>query len=65
MLEGIISGLPTEDMRLASLRAVVEAHRKAGLDAVLGDMHYMGSHWLGKFCYLSSNETRIGYRNGK
>lgn len=55
MLEGIISGLPTEDMRLASLRAVVEAHRKAGLDAVLGDMHYMGSHWLGSFAtYLQT-----------
>lgn len=55
MLEGIISGLPTEDMRLASLRTVVEAHRKAGLDAVLGDMHYMGSHWLGSFAtYLQT-----------
>jgi hypothetical protein len=49
MLEGIISGLPTNDTRLASLQAVVEAHRKVGLDAVLGDMHYMGSHWLGSF----------------
>ena len=55
MLEGIISGLPTNDTRLASLQAVVEAHRKAGLDAVLGDMHYMGSHWLGSFAtYLQT-----------
>jgi hypothetical protein len=55
MLEGIISGLPTNDTRLASLQAVVEAHRKVGLDAVLGDMHYMGSHWLGSFAtYLQT-----------
>ena len=52
MLEGIISGLPTEDMRLASLRAVVEAHRKAGSTLFLAiciTWEVIG--W--KFCYLS------------
>ncbi len=58
MLEGIISGLPHDDSRIATLRRVAEAHREAGLDAVLGDMHYMGSHWLGSFAtYL---QTRRG-----
>lgn len=58
MLEGMISGLPAKDKRIRPLKAVVEAHRAAGLDAVLGDMHYMGSHWLGSFAtYL---QTRRG-----
>ena len=58
MLEGIISGLPEHDSRIAPLKLAVESHRKAGLDAVLGDMHYMGSHWLGSFAtYL---QTRRG-----
>lgn len=55
MLEGIISGLPTDDSRIVALQRVVESHRTAGLDAVLGDMHYMGSHWLGSFAtYLQT-----------
>lgn len=55
MLEGIISGLPQNDPRIAPLKLAVESHRKAGLDAVLGDMHYMGSHWLGSFAaYLQT-----------
>ncbi len=55
MLEGIISGLPRDDPRIAPLRLAAEAHREAGLDAVLGDMHYMGSHWLGSFAtYLQT-----------
>jgi len=55
MLEGIISGLPKEDPRRKPLQAIVESHRAAGLDAVLGDMHYMGSHWLGSFAaYLET-----------
>ena len=58
MLEGIISALPMNDARRKPLKAAVAAHRKAGLDAVLGDMHYMGSHWLGSFAtYL---ETKRG-----
>ncbi len=55
MLEGVISGLPSDDPRLPRLHVAVELHRKAGLDAVLGDMHYMGSHWLGSFAtYLQT-----------
>ena len=58
MLEGIISGLPDNDPRIAPLKLVVESHRRAGLDAVFGEMHYMGSHWLGSFAtYL---ETQRG-----
>ncbi len=48
MLEGIASGLPANDRRLASLRAVAAAHRKAGLAAVTGE-HYEGGHWLGSY----------------
>ena len=55
MLEGIIHGLPEDDSRIPALKLAVEAHRKAGLNAVLGDMHYMGSHWLGSFAtYLQT-----------
>lgn len=58
MLEGIVSALPDGDPRAAPLRQLAEAHRRAGLDAVLGEMHYMGSHWLGSFAtYL---QTRRG-----
>jgi hypothetical protein len=55
MLEGIMSALPSDDVRLAPLRRAAEAHRQSGLNAVLGDMHYMGSHWLGSFAtYLQT-----------
>ena len=55
MLEGIMSALPSDDRRLAPLRRAAEAHRQSGLNAVLGDMHYMGSHWLGSFAtYLQT-----------
>ena len=64
MLEGIISGLPSNDTRLASLQAVVEAHRKAGLDAVLGDMHYMGSHWLGSFATYLQTKRGLAVAEG-
>ena len=54
MLEGIASGLPDGDPRIASLRAAAEAHRKAGLAAVTGE-HYEGGHWLGSFAvYLTT-----------
>ncbi|MGB9106755.1 MAG: DUF2891 family protein, partial [Terriglobales bacterium] len=48
MLEGIASGLPANDRRLSSLRAVAAAHRTAGLASVTG-AHYEGGHWLGSF----------------
>jgi hypothetical protein len=54
MLEGIASGLPAGDKRLASLRAVAKLHREAGLKAVTG-AHYEGGHWLGSFAvYLAT-----------
>jgi hypothetical protein len=48
MLEGIASGLPPKDSRLASIRATAAAHRAKGLAAVTGE-HYEGGHWLGSF----------------
>ena len=54
MLEGIASGLPKSDPRVASLRKIAGAHRNAGLAAVTGE-HYEGGHWLGSFAvYLTS-----------
>lgn len=54
MLEGIASGLPKGDHRLASLNAAAAAHRKSGLEAVTGE-HYEGGHWLGSFAvYLTT-----------
>lgn len=48
MLEGIASGLPEGDPRIAGLLASARRHRGAGLAAV-GDEHYEGGHWLGSF----------------
>jgi hypothetical protein len=48
MLEGIASGLPRTDKRLAALENCGAAHRSAGLAAVTGE-HYEGGHWLGSF----------------
>jgi hypothetical protein len=54
MLEGIASGLPARDPRVAALRASAKAHRDAGLAAVTGE-HYEGGHWLGSFAvYLTT-----------
>lgn len=58
MIEGIMSALPDDDARLPVLEKTLKTHREAGLNAVFGDMHYMGSHWLGSFAsYL---ETQRG-----
>jgi hypothetical protein len=48
MLEGIASGLPAKDARVATLRAAAKAHAEAGLASVTG-AHYEGGHWLGSF----------------
>jgi hypothetical protein len=54
MLEGIASGLPASDARLAAIRALARAHREAGLRSVTG-AHYEGGHWLGTFAvYLAT-----------
>jgi hypothetical protein len=48
MLDGIASGLPSNDPHVASLRAASKAHADAGLKSVTGE-HYEGGHWLGSF----------------
>jgi hypothetical protein len=48
MLEGMASGLPTGDPRVAALRAAATIHSTSGLAAVTGE-HYEGGHWLGSF----------------
>jgi hypothetical protein len=54
MLEGIASGVPPGDRRIAALRAAAVAHANAALPAVTGE-HYEGGHWLGTFAvYLTS-----------
>jgi hypothetical protein len=55
MLQGIASGLPPRDRRIAALEAAARAHAEAALPAVTGE-HYEGGHWLGTFAvYLTSN----------
>lgn len=49
MLEGIAAALPEGDQRKKSVLAAAETHRQASLPVVMGDLHYMGSHWLGSF----------------
>ena len=57
MLEGIVSGLPAEDPRLAALRRAAQHHREAGLRAVTGE-HYEGGHWLASFAtYLVTRRS--------
>ena len=54
MLEGIASGLPSNDSRVKILRVTAAQHRDAGLAAVTGE-HYEGGHWLGSFAvYLTT-----------
>jgi hypothetical protein len=48
MLDGIASGLPSSDPRVAAFRAASNAHGAAGLASVTGE-HYEGGHWLGSF----------------
>jgi hypothetical protein len=62
MLEGIASGLPERDGRIAALRAAAALHREKGLASVTGE-HYEGGHWLGTFAvYLV---TGRGLRQGE
>ena len=60
MLEGIASGLPAADPRLAALRASAAAHREAGLASVTGE-HYEGGHWLGSFAVYLTSRRGIGH----
>jgi hypothetical protein len=62
MLEGIVSGLPSEDPRRPALMAAAEAHRRAGLAAVTGE-HYEGGHWLGSFAVYLTTRRGISTEN--
>lgn len=60
MLEGIASGLPQSDPRIAALQKCAADHRSAGLAAVTGE-HYEGGHWLGSFAtYLTTRRGIAG-----
>jgi hypothetical protein len=48
MLEGIISRLPANDIRLEPLRSLAVLHRQQGLMDVAQE-HYASSHWLGTY----------------
>jgi len=48
MLEGIASGLGTNDRRIAALSSAALRHRETALPQVTGE-HYEGGHWLGTF----------------
>lgn len=64
MLEGIASGLPASDPRLAAIRAAAALHRERGLAAVTGE-HYEGGHWLGSFAtYLATGRGLSGAKTG-
>ncbi|GAC32733.1 DUF2891 domain-containing protein [Paraglaciecola polaris] len=55
MLEGIASALPDDDKRLEAIQSAARKHHQAGINSVIHDMHYMGSHWLGSFAtYLTT-----------
>jgi hypothetical protein len=58
MLEGIASGLNTDDHRSRALLAAAQAHREAALPAVTGE-HYEGGHWLGTFAVYLVSEAGL------
>src|SRR3954453_20599861 len=58
VLEGIASGLPKSDSRVATLRKIAAAHRDAGLASVTG-AHYEGGHWLGSFAVFLTTGPRL------
>jgi hypothetical protein len=54
MLEGMASGLPRLDPRVAQLQATARAHRAEALPGITGQ-YYEGAHWLGTFAtYLTT-----------
>ena len=59
MLEGIASGLPEHDERVADLLAAAKTHADAGLASVTGE-HYEGGHWLGSFATYLVTRRGIG-----
>jgi hypothetical protein len=61
MLEGIASGLPRGDRRIAALHAASTAHANAALPAVTGQ-YYEGGHWLGTFAAYLTTQAGLGGR---
>ena len=61
MLEGIASALPSQDSRKSAIINAAKAHKKAGINAVTNDMHYMGSHWLGSFATYLETQRGINH----
>jgi hypothetical protein len=62
MLRGIASGLPRGDIRIARLRTLALAHRRAGL-ASLAWRGYMTTHWLGAYAiYLETCSADVYHR---
>lgn len=59
MLEGIASGLPDDDPRVAALLETARVHADDALKAVDG-AHYEGGHWLGSFATYLVTERGIG-----
>jgi hypothetical protein len=61
MLEGILKGLPSSDVRRSALQSAAQQHRTAGLASVTG-AHYEGGHWLGSFAVYLTTERGLGAR---
>ena len=62
MLEGIASALSIDDKRRGALLHSAQLHRRAGIDAVTNNLHYMGSHWLGSFATYLQTQRGIVHR---
>ena len=58
MLEGLASGLPSDDARIIALLGSAAIHKKSGLASVTGE-HYVGGHWLGSFATYLQTERGL------
>ena len=58
MLEGMASGLPSDDARINALLGSAAIHKKSGLASVTGE-HYEGGHWLGSFATYLQTERGL------
>ncbi len=58
MLEGIFSGLPSNDSCSAKLQFAAQQHRNAGLLDVTNE-HYSSSHWVGTFAVYLLTERGL------
>jgi hypothetical protein len=63
-LEGMATGLPDGDPRLASILSAARQQARAGLAAVTGD-HYEGGHWLGSFATYLVTQRGLGARGAR